>query len=193
LGVSRIGSLLTIEPLDEPDAGRDREVDKFSVGGQATVQVDALPPCRGDAIQLGQVFSNLLDNSLKYLDPTRPGVIRVSGRQKRNEVVYCVEDNGIGIDAEHHDVVFGLFYRLDPDRGGGQGLGLTIVRRSLDRQGGKIWLESTPTRAASSFSLPSAQLSGSALSKLHRQSKPRSDDEEDAVIPWPKRRRARDT
>jgi signal transduction histidine kinase len=81
----------------------------------------------------------------------------VSADQKRNEVVYCVEDNGIGIDAEHQDAIFGLFYRLNPDRGGGQGLGLTIVRRSLDRQGGKIWLESTLNQGSKFFvSLPPA-------------------------------------
>jgi signal transduction histidine kinase len=160
LNVSRIGSAaLTIEQLDmnqmvaEIVKSMEFSVEQAGAG----VQVDALPPCRGDATQLGQVFSNLLDNALKYLDPSRPGVIRVSADQKRNEVVYCVEDNGIGIDAEHQDAIFGLFYRLNPDRGGGQGLGLTIVRRSLDRQGGKIWLESTLNQGSKFFvSLPPA-------------------------------------
>jgi PAS domain S-box-containing protein len=160
LNVSRIGSAaLTIEQLDmnqmvaEIVKSMEFSVEQAGAG----VQVDALPPCRGDATQLGQVFSNLLDNALKYLDPSRPGVIRVSALQKRNEVVYCVEDNGIGIDAEHQDAIFGLFYRLNPDRGGGQGLGLTIVRRSLDRQGGKIWLESTLNQGSKFFvSLPPA-------------------------------------
>jgi PAS domain S-box-containing protein len=174
LNVSRVGSAaLTIEQLDlnqmVAEIVRSTEFSVEQAG--ATVQVDALPPCRGDANQLGQVFSNLLDNALKYLDPTRPGVIRVSGRQKQKEVVYCVEDNGIGIDAEHQDAIFGLFHRLNPDRGSGLGLGLTIVQRSLDRQGGKIWLESTPSQGSKFFfSLPSAQLSGSAPSKLHRPS-----------------------
>jgi PAS domain S-box-containing protein len=174
LNVSRIGSAaLTIEQLDmnqmvaEIVKSMEFSVEQAGAG----VQVDALPPCRGDATQLGQVFSNLLDNALKYLDPSRPGVIRVSAHQKRNEVVYCVEDNGIGIDAEHQDVIFGLFYRLNPDRGAGQGLGLTIVRRSLDRQGGKIWLESTPNQGSKFFvSLPPAPLPESAGSNLHRQS-----------------------
>jgi signal transduction histidine kinase len=160
LNVSRIGSAaLTIEELDmnrmlaEIVKSMEFSVEQAGAG----VQVDALPPCRGDATQLGQVFSNLLDNALKYFDPSRPGVIRVSARQKRNEVVYCVEDNGIGIDAEHQDAIFGLFYRLNPHRGGGQGLGLTIVRRSLDRQGGKIWLESTLDQGSKFFvSLPHA-------------------------------------
>ena len=174
LNVSRIGSAaLTIEPLDlNRMVAEIVKSTEFSVEqAGATVQVDALPPCRGDATQVGQVFSNLLDNALKYLDPTRPGAIRVSGHQKRNEVVYCVEDNGIGIDSEHQDAIFGLFHRLNPDRGSGLGLGLTIVRRSLDRQGGKIWLESTPNQGTKFFfSLPSAQLSASALSKVPRQS-----------------------
>jgi PAS domain S-box-containing protein len=174
LNVSRIGSAaLTIEQLDlNQMVAEIVKSTEFSVEqAGATVQVDALPPCRGDANQLGQVFSNLLDNALKYLDPTRRGVIRVSGHQKQNEVVYCVEDNGIGIDSEHQDAIFGLFHRLNPDRGGGQGLGLTIVRRSLDRQDGKIWLESTPNQGSKFFvSLPPAPLPASACSKLHRQS-----------------------
>ena len=119
------------------------------------LQVDTLPPCRGDATQINQVFSNLVDNALKYLDPGRPGVIHILGGQKRTEVVYCVEDNGIGIDPGHHEVIFKPFQRLSPDQGSGQGLGLTIVRRVLDRQGGKIWLESTLRQGSKFFvSLP---------------------------------------
>ena len=100
---------LTIEQLDmnrmvaEIVKSMEFSIEQAGAG----VQVDALPPCRGDATQLGQVFSNLLDNALKYRDPSRPGGIRVSAHQKRNEVVYCVEDNGIGIDAEHQDAIFG--------------------------------------------------------------------------------------
>ena len=167
LNVSRIGSAaLTIEPLDlNPMVAEIVKSTEFSVEqAGATVHVDALPPCRGDANQLGQVFSNLLDNALKYLDPIRPGVIRISGHQQPNEVVYCVEDNGIGIESAHQDAIFGLFHRLNPDRGTGLGLGLAIVRRSLDRQNGKIWLESTPNQGSKFFfSLPSAPLPESAL------------------------------
>ena len=90
-----------------------------------------------------------------------PGEKRIGLKAFRegSSVVFAVEDNGIGIDAEHQDPIFGLFYRLNPDRGGGQGLGLTIVRRVLDRQGGKIWLESTPNQGSKFFvSLPPAPL-----------------------------------
>ena len=106
------------------------------------MQVDSLPTCQGDEMQINQVFSNLLDNALKYLAPNRRGVIRVCGQEEPDRVVYSIEDNGIGIAAQHQDSIYKVFHRLDPQRGTGEGLGLTIVRRILDRHGGKIWLES---------------------------------------------------
>jgi PAS domain S-box-containing protein len=174
LNVSRIGgAALTIERLDlnQMVAGIVKSMEFSVEQAGAMVAVDALPPCRGDATQVGQIFSNLLDNALKHLDPTRPGVIRVSVHQQRNETVYCVEDNGIGILLEHQDAIFGLFHRLNPDRDSGLGLGLAIVRRILDRHGGRIWLESSPNRGSKFFfSLPASESSGSVLSRLHRQS-----------------------
>ncbi|HLP60009.1 MAG TPA: ATP-binding protein, partial [Candidatus Deferrimicrobium sp.] len=71
---------------------KEAEVD-FMVGN--------LPPCFGNDVELNQVFSNLLDNALKYLDKKRPGKISITGRRKENTVFYCVEDNGIGISPEH--------------------------------------------------------------------------------------------
>lgn len=121
----------------------------------ASVQVDTLPPCQGDQTQINQVFSNLLGNTLKYLDPNRPALVRVSGREASGEVVYCVEDNGVGIAAEHRDAIYKIFHRLDPQRGTGEGLGLTIVRRVLDRHGGKIWVESEVNEGSTFYvSLP---------------------------------------
>jgi signal transduction histidine kinase len=159
LNISRIGiAALNIEQLDMNQLVA--EIFKslaFSIEkAGASVQIDALPPCRGDAIQLGQVFSNLLDNALKHLDASRTGVIRVSAHKRRKDVVYCVEDNGIGIEAKQQEAVFGLFHRIHPDRGDGLGLGLAIVRRAIDRQDGKVWLESTPNQGSKFFvSLPS--------------------------------------
>lgn len=145
LQVSRVGqAALTIRPLDinqmlsEIVASRQFAIEQAG----ASVQVDSLPNCCGDELQINQVFSNLLDNALKYLESNRLGVIRVCGQEEPNQVVYSIEDNGIGIAAQHQDSIYKVFHRLDPQRGTGDGLGLTIVRSIMDRHGGKIWVES---------------------------------------------------
>ncbi|MDM8535668.1 ATP-binding protein [Desulfobacterales bacterium HSG17] len=109
----------------------------------AEIISDVLPPCQGDAIQLDQIFSNLLDNALKCLDSKRPGMIRISGEVVDGQSVYCVEDNGIGIDVNHMDKIFEIFHQLDPANNKGEGLGLTIVKRILSRLEGSIRVEST--------------------------------------------------
>jgi signal transduction histidine kinase len=145
LKLSRVGrAALTIRQLDMNQMVSEIVATmKFAIEQSGVaVQVETLPPCQGDQLQLNQVFANLLDNALKYLVPNRPGVIRVSGREEPDHVVYTIADNGIGIAAEHQNAIFKIFHRLAPKSGTGEGLGLTIVRRALDRQGGKIWLES---------------------------------------------------
>ncbi|NOZ68266.1 MAG: response regulator [Deferribacteres bacterium] len=110
-----------------------------------TLDVTDLPPCRGDESQINQVFSNLISNALKFLDPARPGVIRISGRRENGHSVYCVEDNGIGIAPEYQEKIFEMFHRLDTTVDG-EGLGLIIARNIVERHHGKIWIESEPGR-----------------------------------------------
>jgi signal transduction histidine kinase/CheY-like chemotaxis protein len=110
--------------------------------GNAKLEISDLPPCRGDEIQINQVFSNLIDNALKYLDPNRQLIIKISGYKYMDQSIYCVEDNGIGIAPEHQEKIFDIFQQLDPKESHGEGLGLTIVRQIMDKHNGKIWLES---------------------------------------------------
>ncbi|TYQ16686.1 UNVERIFIED_CONTAM: PAS domain S-box-containing protein [Acetivibrio alkalicellulosi] len=107
------------------------------------VQIGELPPCRGDLIQVSQLFANVIGNALKYLDPYRSGEVKVSGQIQLNGVVYCVEDNGVGIAENHIDSIFEIFNRLNKGDREGEGLGLTIVRQILIRIGGEIRVEST--------------------------------------------------
>lgn len=107
----------------------------------ARYEASELPSCTGDLQQMNQVFSNLIGNALKYLDQKRPGMIRVSGSRKDNNNIYCVEDNGVGIPPEHLKKIFDIFYQAN-SRSGGEGLGLSIVKKIVERHNGKVWVES---------------------------------------------------
>ena len=120
-----------------------------------TLKVEPLPPCRGDETQINQVFSNLIDNALKYRKPSRPGIIAIGGSRENGNAVYYVEDDGIGIAPEHQNKIYELFHRLDPKATQGEGLGLAITRRILDRHTGKIWVKSEQGKGSTFFvSLP---------------------------------------
>ncbi len=119
---------------------------------QALVTVENLPSCQGDQTQLIELFTNLLSNAIKYLDPNRKGRIRISGWRENNISLYCVEDNGIGIAPEHRDKVFELFGRVDPNGPvEGEGLGLTIVQKVIERHQGRVWFESEVSKGTRFF------------------------------------------
>jgi PAS domain S-box-containing protein len=111
-----------------------------------------LPSCFGDFGMLTQVFSNLIENAIKYRHPDRAAVIEIGASIQDDRVEYTVADNGIGIDSPHLEKVFELFHRLHPrEEQGGEGLGLTIVRRILDRLGGTARIESVPDRGTTVY------------------------------------------
>ena len=114
-----------------------------------------MPECKGDRVQINQVFSNLVDNAIKYLEEKQPGSIKISGYKENGHSVYCVEDNGIGIAHKHQEKIFNMFHQLKPGRREGEGLGLTIALRIVDLHRGKIWVESKPGSGSRFFvSLP---------------------------------------
>ena len=108
------------------------------------LHIGDLPDCMGDDVLVTQVFANLIDNAQKYLDPSRPGEISISGKTVDGWSVYAVTDNGIGVSPENHARIFQVFNRLAPQQEKGEGLGLAIVKRIIDRHQGKIEVESLP-------------------------------------------------
>lgn len=122
----------------------------------AKVTADILPACQGDMAQISQIFSNLLDNAVKYRDSARPLRVRIWGRKEDTLSVYCIEDNGLGVAPEYQQKIWNIFYRLNPqDSIHGEGLGLTVVQRIVERHGGKIWMESDAGKGCKFFlSLP---------------------------------------
>jgi signal transduction histidine kinase len=101
----------------------------------------ALPPVQANEGQLRQLLTNLLGNALKFRSPA-PLVVRLSGVQEGGEVRFTLCDNGIGLAPEHAEQVFGMFQRLHSRAAtGGNGIGLAVCRKIIERHGGRIWIE----------------------------------------------------
>lgn len=108
----------------------------------AQIRVEPLPDIVTDRIAIEQIFSNLIDNALKYLKPDVPGDIAISGRRKLGFAIFEITDNGRGIDPKDHQRIFDLFRRAGPQDRPGQGIGLAHVRALVRRLGGTISVSS---------------------------------------------------
>lgn len=119
------------------------------------VVVGELPSVLGDHTKLVQLFLNLIGNGLKYCKDRAP-LINVSAATNERETVFSVSDNGIGIDAKHHDRIFEVFKRLHTQKEySGTGIGLSVCRRVVDHHGGIIWVNSVVGVGSTfSFSIP---------------------------------------
>ncbi len=114
---------------------------------KAQVHARPLPAVRADPTAIEQVFANLIANAVNYLDPNRPGRIEVGvageADQAADRVTLFVRDNGLGIPAAYLPKLFVAFQRLHGNIAPGEGIGLALVKRIVDRHGGRIWAEST--------------------------------------------------
>jgi PAS domain S-box-containing protein len=110
-----------------------------------SIELASLPPAWGDPTALEQIFANLIGNAVNYLDPQRPGQIEVGSFPAEctlNSTTYFVKDNGLGIAEAYHCKIFQALKRLHPKATQGEGIGLALVKRIVERHGGTIWFES---------------------------------------------------
>lgn len=130
-----------LEELEDQREGRDVEV-----------VIDELPSCQADRALLKQVYLNLLTNALKFTRSHEQAEIQVGFTQPNGEAVYFVRDNGIGFSMSHSDSIFLAFHRLHRTHDfEGSGVGLALVKRIIERHGGRIWAESQTGQGATFY------------------------------------------
>ena len=120
------------------------------------LRVSALPDARADSALVRQVLVNLLSNAFKFTRRVPNPVIEVDGRQQADECTYTIRDNGAGFDMRSAQRLFAIFHRLHSERDfEGNGVGLSIAQRIVERHGGRIWAEAAVGQGAKfTFTLP---------------------------------------
>jgi signal transduction histidine kinase len=108
----------------------------------ATITHDPLPQIRADEQLVIQLFQNLISNGIKYRSSRKPE-IHIGARHEKDEWVFCIQDNGIGIEKQYLERIFIIFQRLhNRDDYPGTGIGLAVCKKAVDLHGGRIWAES---------------------------------------------------
>ena len=125
----------------------------------AQVTYDPLPVVPGDEEQLLQVFQNLIENAIKYRQADQTPQIHIRAEAQDKRWLFSIQDNGIGIECLYFNRIFEIFKRLHPrHKYPGNGIGLTLVKRIVNRHQGKIWITSTPGVGSTFyFTLPMSQ------------------------------------
>jgi signal transduction histidine kinase len=117
----------------------------------AKITLGPLPEVEADRIQLEQLFQNLIANAIQYRQPGRVPVIRICGAPIDGGWTFAVQDDGMGVPMEAHQLIFEPLKRLRGADSPGTGLGLTLCRKIVERHGGKIWVESAGEAQGSVF------------------------------------------
>jgi PAS domain S-box-containing protein len=110
---------------------------------EAVITWNDLPSLRVEKTRMIQVFQNLMANSIRYRSEKKPEIC-ITSSERPHEWVFRFADNGVGIDPQYFETVFGMFRRLHGRDIPGSGLGLSICKRVVERHGGRIWVESEP-------------------------------------------------
>lgn len=123
---------------------------QISAGNVKVRIADDLPSVRGDPLRLLEVVRNLLDNAIKFTADQPQATIDVGARRDGDQIVCFVRDNGCGIEPDLREQIFELFRQLEPCCAG-SGIGLSLVRRIIEKHGGKVWAESEGHGTGSTF------------------------------------------
>ena len=128
------------------------ELRELYVGRTVEVIIQPLPPAYADYSLIHQVLVNLLLNAFKFTRQREDAAIEVACLEDKNEVTYYVRDNGVGFDAKYQEGLFGAFQQLHRSRQfGGTGVGLSIVKRIIERHSGRVWAEGKVDEGAAFF------------------------------------------
>ena len=159
LELSRIGRLMN-DPVEIPFDELVRDAVALVQGRimerGVAVHIDSpMPVVFGDRPRLLEVVQNLVDNAAKFMgDQPEPRIEIGCGGEENGKPIFHVRDNGIGISAEHHERIFGLFNKLDV-KADGTGIGLSLVKRIIEIHGGRIWVQSEAGKGSTFyFTLP---------------------------------------
>ncbi len=159
LALSRVGAAPRALEATDLRAAFDAAVANLRVAIQeadADVTASEVPTVLGDRGQIDQVLQNLIGNAIKFHRPGVRPVVRVDATRDGDAWTIRVTDNGIGIEPQYHERIFGLFQRLHSrSEYPGTGIGLALVKKIVERHGGRVWLESTPGKGSTFlFTLP---------------------------------------
>jgi PAS domain S-box-containing protein len=147
LALSRVGTQgKPLQPVDSGDVLKNvlRAMTPSIRETSAQIAPGAMPVIAADEVQLGQLFQNLIGNAIKFRAPDRPPSIRIDAARANGAWVFSVHDNGIGIESQYSERIFQMFQRLHGrDEYEGNGIGLAIAKKIVERHGGTIWLSST--------------------------------------------------
>ena len=132
------------------------ELVMINPGREMTLKIGQMPAACGDKALIRQVYGNLLGNAVKFTQGRNLAVVEAGSCIEDGEAVYYVRDNGIGFDMKFYDKLFGVFQRLHSDEEyKGTGIGLALVKRIVNRHGGRVWAEGEVDKGATFyFSLP---------------------------------------
>jgi PAS domain S-box-containing protein len=118
----------------------------------ASIRHDSLPGLMADGRLMAQLMQNLLGNAIKFCAKGRVPAVRIGARREERSWLIFVEDNGIGIEPEHAERIFKMFYRLNPaSEYAGTGIGLAICKKIVQYHGGRIWVETRPEQGSTFF------------------------------------------